>query len=249
MAEENVNQNGNGSTGTEDGTPSVNVGSQNQNLPPDEVQKIKSWLGRVEAGSKDTAKQMGEFKSMLQQITDRLDRGSQQFSSSGPPSTFDEELHAMVLGGQVTEAFDRYSSMKTEADQRLQNLKDQKMKDAMTAINIGESQWLRGKDKEIESGARQLIGRGIDPTIAVQTVAREMENQGMKAVFNQLVKESPDRFEMLGQGSGQGTPSSKGKLPPEYEEACQTGIKKGTFKDRDEYISFMSPRIRAKLGV
>ena len=207
-----------------------------------DIQRLKSWVGRLEAGSK-------KQQETLDAIASKLDT----FSEQGKPSfgdddqaKFNEKLHEMILDGNVMEALTLVNNVHREAETRMKAA-DQKKFD--TAIgSLSDDPVMKNEDiaERVKKQARDLMSNGLDAKTAVSYAKTAVENEALRTMIQSGSNVSLD---MLGGGGGSPVATKEGKLPPAAEAQYLKGKEKGLFDNRQEYIDNLDPRVRADWGL
>jgi len=209
--------------------------------------RLSSWIGRVEAANKEQAKKFDSMMEKLDSLANSNSTGKPQFGDD-EQAKFNEKLHEMILDGRVTEAFSLVNQVNAEAQNRIKAADEKKFAVALDAIK--DDDVMKGElAPKVEESARALMEQGHDPETAVSFAKTSVENEALKGII-QSGNATPASLKMLGGSGGQKPPAAtENKLPPAAEEQYQKGKEKGLFKDRNDYIKNLDPRIRAEWGL
>lgn len=221
-----------------------------QELPKDEelikndgkdLQRITSWIGRVEANTK----KQNEMFAELSQKLDTLSNKGPKFGEDDQ-AKFNEKLHTMILEGKVMEALKLVNNVNEEAKKRIKAA-DTKMLDE-AIMGFADEPVMKNEDlaKEIRSLAESMVKNGHDPRTAVNLAKTQVENKALKTMLTSGQRGSLD---LLSKSGGRQAHVEDKKLPPQAEAAFQRAMSKGLFKDRDEYLKYLDPRVREAWGV
>ena len=209
-----------------------------------DLQRLQSWLGRVEKNQKDMT---DKFASIAERLESMSSQGPQKPEfGDDEQAKFNEKLHEMILNGNVTEAFKIYQNVERKA-QSLIKQKDQKQFESAIS-SLAEDPIMKNEDlaKKVTESAQALMQQGYSPDAAVRTAKVTVENEALK---NMAQTSGTVNLDMLG-GGGKQPPQTKEKtLPPGAERAYQQGKEKGYFKNREEYLENLDPRVRAEWGL
>jgi hypothetical protein len=218
---------------------------ENKGITDDDAQKLKSWLGRVEKTGKDNSDAMTalteSFNEKFQNITDLL---QSQSTPKAEPNAVNEALREKLLGDNPMEGLEFYDKIKTDAQTNLNAMKERKLNAAFDVVKDHPRM-----SEDVKAEAKKMVSNGIDPNSAVQMAVLKAENKHDKGILSQIKEKNPTVLEMLEPGNPKAGVKPESKLPPNFEAACQRDIAAGTFKDRDEYIKFLDPKIRDSLGL
>jgi len=214
----------------------------------DEFQKIRSWIGRLEAQQKEDRE---ISKKVLSKMDEMMEAVKTQTPNTQKGNDFitglNEELSDMVLSGNVVGAFDKLLSVKGNAENSLRQQNLQKLDKELSKL---EGQPLFSDlSEKVKKNASALVESGYDPEIAANIVWNKEKADYMGGILATLNQKNPGALEMLKGGKSGKEEPEKGKLPPDFKKACERDIKAGVFKDEAEYIASMAPALRKQLGV
>lgn len=207
-----------------------------------DLHRLKSWIGRVEALSKET---QGMIKANSEKIDSLKTEPTKPQFGDDEKDKLNEKLHEMFLNGQVLEVLDVHANIKKEAATRVKNADKVAFDNALKAISedpIMKNDELSGS---VKNKAAELMNGGMDAKSAVVQAKLHVEN----TVLRQMAESGGGvSLDLLSSGGGSPPKEAEKKLPPQAERAFQLGQKKGYFKDRDDYLDSLDPRVRAEWG-
>ena len=205
-----------------------------------DLQRITSWIGRIEANTK---KQNEMFSSLAEKL-DAMSNKGPQFGDD-EQDKFNAKLHEMILEGKVMEAMTLVNKVNREAETRIKQADKKKFETAIGAI--ADDPLMKNEDlsKQVRDTAAQFMNAGHDAQTAVELAKTKIENQALRSI----AESGHGSLEMLAGGSNRPPATQEKKLPPLAEKAFQQGKVKGYFKDRQEYIDNLDPRVRAEWGL
>jgi hypothetical protein len=208
-----------------------------------DLHRLKSWIGRVEAGSKET-------QGMLKEITEKIESlktepSKPQFGDD-EKAKLNEKLHDMILNGQITDAFNVVHKINQEAESLMKQADKKAFENAVKAIGddpIMKNEELAGN---VRNKAAELVNNGVDAKSAVVQAKLHVEN----TVLRQMAESGKGvSLDLLSGGGGSPPTEKEDKLPPGAERAYQLGKKKGYFTDRQDYLDNTDPRVLAEWGL
>lgn len=207
-----------------------------------DIQRLKSWVGRLEAGSK---KQQDTLDSIAAKLDSFSDKGKPAFGDDDQ-AKFNEKLHEMILNGQVMEALTLVNNVHREAQTRLKAADQRKFDTAVDALS--DDPVMKNEDiaAKVKEQAKTFMSNGMDAKTAVSYAKTAVENEALRTMIQSGTNVSLD---MLGGGGGEPVATKEGKLPPAAETQYQKGKDKGLFANRQDYIDNLDPRIRADWGL
>ena len=212
-------------------------------------QKTKSWLGRLEASIKETGASQKQIADTLNALSERLERPQHQ--SSGPDNlkALNEQLQDMVLNGNVTEAFDTYFNLRTEADSKITNSNRNKAEQAIASLK--ETPFFANIEGGVRDTTEKYLKMGKDPETAVSLAYNKHRGDYLAGIVATVSKTSPASLEFLSGGKGDKEKTSgghTGKFPDKLEAAYQRDKGK-LWKDRKEFMAAMSPQVKEAHGI
>lgn len=250
------------------------TGDQNQQGnaadPNTELQRIRSWLGRVEKSVKD----LGALGPAVTQLSDAVkalqagngannqnhipanpvaDMAAKRNPQSPLPSSleaFNEDLYRQMMEGDVMGALQRATDVMQEAQTKLRDTKRKQVDDSVSSLTSDPvlKDFLSQHSDNVKKTAYTYAERGYSPLDAVKLAVANIELDARKEAA--LNPDNPVNTGMLEPGrGGKGPQSADKKLPPQFEAAYQRDKEKGLFKDRNEYIANLSPRVREQFGI
>ena len=162
-----------------------------------------------------------------------------------------EQFTERILRGDVIGVLDEYGKLMSSAKENLSRMNKQKMDRAVEEVSKNSKVFPEIKANVLQT-ATLLIDRGYSAEDAVAHAYEKHRADYLEKKFTPSEEEfNPDSLDLLkgGRGSQSAGGEQGGKLPPKWEEACQRDIKAGIFKDRKEWLSSLSPKIKATFGL
>lgn len=208
-----------------------------------DLQRLASWLGRVEKNYKDQETKFTELMGKIENLSEQKNRP--QFGDD-EQAKFNEKLHSMILDGNVMEALTLVNKVNDEAKRRIKDADKKRLETAFSAI--AEDPLMKNEDvsKKIRDMADTLVQQGMDPKVAVSHAKTSVENETLRSM---IASGQNVNLDMLGSGGPKAPLTPDKKLPGNFEKAYLAGKEKGYFKDRQDYINSLDPRVRAELGL
>jgi len=215
-----------------------------------DMDRISSAIGRLFAGQKDTSETLKVIASKLDNIGNVPERFEPQVMPQQQDglTALNEKLQEKILNGNVVDALDEYLGL-------LETAKASQSRANTNAVNKLLS-GLEGQPyyDDIKDNASKLahdyVGKGLAPTQAVELAYAKSTADFSTGLLATLNSQDPKRLEMLKGGKSFKTPSDdKGKLPDRLEKAMQRDISDGLFKDRNEWIANLDPRVKTQYGL
>lgn len=202
-----------------------------------DLQRLASWIGRIQADSK-------KKDDMLKEMSQKLESSSGKKPEFGEDdvSKLNEKLHEMILNGNILSAMEIVNNIHTEARKQLKAADKKKFDTAIEAVADDPLMKDAELSAQVRERAAKLMQDGVKADIAVSMAKTEAENSFLKSSGG-----GTSSLELLGSGSRKAAPAGEKKLPPAAEEAYQKSKK--YFKDRQEYIDNLDPRVREQWGL
>jgi len=211
-----------------------------------DLQRLQSWLGRVEKSQKELADSLTEKLSAIGEKLESNQGPQRPQFGDDEQEKFNEKLHEMILNGKVMEAVKLIQDVDEKAKTMMKQADQKKFDRAMSAL--AEDPIMKNEDlaKKISESAQALVSQGYTPELAVSTAKANVENEALRS----MVQSGGDvSLDMLGGGSQNPPATKEKKLPPGAERAYQSGKEKGLFNSRDEYLDALDPRVRQEWGL
>ena len=155
---------------------------------------------------------------------------------------FNEKLYEKFIQGDVVGAFQDYLNVYEKANQNLTKKQQNELNKSISGFEDKPN--YKDVYPEMNKMAQEYMANGYPPGPAAE-LAYE------KSLNSFLMGKRQDNSASLAMETGgrRPTPSTSGKLPPQFEKAYQQGKAKGLFSDRKEYIENLDPRVRAQYGI
>lgn len=221
------------------GTPNPETGGK---FTPDQLQQISSMVGRI------VANQMNEkVVPMVQSLGQKAPNPTAPTMPSNLQE-LNETLQNMIFEGKVTDAFQTYINLQSQATQSANTQKMTDIKRALTGF--AEDPNYRALYVDAEARALKLGAQGYPAGAAAsQAMAEAKAAYFEKAAGNKGGEGDDVKLGMSSGSGGKGTKSTKSKLPPQFRNAAERDIAAGVFKDEADYIANLEPHIKAKYGI
>ena len=250
--------------------PNVEPQDQPKDTPPadepkekDPIQQIKSWVGRIEAQSKEDRNVVKAALQTMQEVSRKLDEdierrntnlyqnneytGYQRFNDPSLQK-INEDWQNRILAGDVVGVFDEYMALSNQAKDNLTKTNRNKV-DKLLGDYANEPFFPNIKN-EVHAMAYELVAKGKSPEDAVELAYAKKESAFTKGIVATINKQSPQSLEFLKGGKGKtGESQTKGKLPDNLKAAAKRDIEEGIFKDEKEYMDNLSPQVKEKYGI
>ncbi len=216
------------------------------NVTETEAQKLRSWMGRIEAGQKEDRT---AFKAAIEKIGEITPAPVVPTFGNEPQDQLNSKLHEMILDGDPDGAFKLWAGIQEKAKSSLKAHSDKRLATALGAITDDPVMKNADLSGQVSEMAAKLVGEGYDPNAAVSFAKTTVENTALRGMI-QSGATGQGALEMLGGGSGGKPPASTHKgWPQQFEDAYQRDKAGGYFKNRAEYIEATLPEIREKYGI
>ena len=158
---------------------------------------------------------------------------------------FEADLVSDFLGGKATQAIARAVDIRQRAMDNLAKTNKIEIDKAITAKS--EEPYYKDIYQDAKKIAHDKATKESYPPQAAADYG-----------FTEAKLKHIEKIGTGGEGEGSLEHLSSGKrqtrkksftLPPKFRDACDKGIKEGTFKDEDEFIKYMSPQVKAQIGM
>lgn len=204
-----------------------------------DLQRIKSWVGRIESSNKETQTQLSSLAQKIESLNQKPSFGEDDNAK------FNEKLHNMILEGKVMEALNLVNNVNRTAEQQIR-ASEKKRFDAVVE-SLSDDPIMKNPDlsKRVKDAAQSLMSQGYDAKVAVNQAKLAVENETLR----DMASKGKVNLDMLGAGGGKPPAQKSAELPPEAEKAYQSGKSKGIFTDRQDYIDNLDPRVREAWGL
>lgn len=204
-----------------------------------DLQRIKSWVGRIEASNKTTQAQLSALTEKIESLNQKPSFGEDDNAK------FNEKLHNMILQGNVMEALNLVNNVNRTAEQQMR-ASEKKRFDAVVE-SLSDDPIMKNEDlsKKVKDAAQALMSQGYDAKVAVNQAKLAVENEALR----DMASKGKVNLDMLGAGGGKPPAKKQAELPPEAERAYQAGKSKNIFVDRQDYIDNLDPRVREAWGL
>ena len=155
---------------------------------------------------------------------------------------FNERLSERLFSGDVAGALQDYLNVHEKANKNLSQKQKTELNRHISSYE--DRPYYKDVYAEVDKRAKEYVANGYPPGPAAD-LAYE------KSVNAFLMSKAPDNSGSLAMESGgrRSTKTQGSKLPPQFEKAYQQGKEKGLFKDRNEYIENLDPRVRQTYGI
>lgn len=206
---------------------------------PEQQQQIASMVGRI------VANQLQEKVVPLVQS-----QGAKTVNPTAPevPSNLkelNETLQNMIFEGKVTDAFQTYINLQSQASQDASTRKNAEIKRALTGF--AEDPNYKALYVDAESRALRLGAQGYPAIAAAHQAMAEAKAAHFEKVATTRGEDDDMKLGMSTGSGGKGTRNTKSKIDKTpFKAAAARDIAAGVFKDEAEYIAHLSPEIRAR---
>jgi len=219
----------------------INIDPEKNPLKGDDkdLQRIASWLGRVEA---DTKKQREAYDNLASKIEELSSSKKKPEFGDDDQAKFNEKLHEMILDGRVMEAVSIINDVQKQAKDQLKAADRKKFDTAIQAVADDPIMKDKTLSEQVKQRAAELMNDNLPATAAVNMAKMEAENNFLRNAGG-----GAKSLELLGSGGHRPPPAGEKKLPDLAEQAYQKA--KDLFKDRQEYIDNLDPRVREQWGL
>jgi len=199
---------------------------------PEQEQYLGSWLGRIVK------------KQLEENLPVREEPVIPQAQHNEALKGFNEELQTMVFDGDVVGAVKRANEVLKRADTNLS--KAQAIEADKAIVSYSDKPFYNDIYADMKKVVHEAVGNGYPPHEAVRMAYAETKS----ALLENKIKESGghDGLGLLSGGSKPRT-NKDTKVPAKFKAACAKDIKSGLFKDEADWISALSPEIRAANGM
>lgn len=211
-------------------------GEKTKPFTPDQEQYLGSWMGRI------IAKQLDE--KVLPHI--RQQQPVQPVGQSDDAlKKFNEQVQEKIFSGDAVGAVDMVLNLKERAKQNLTQTQNMNLLRGITTYS--DQPYYEDIQPAMQKLAKEKVAEGWPVEAALRASYAEA-----KAGFLEQKLSGGDRETNnlgLSGGGRQQTRTKVTKLPPEFEKACTRDIADGIYKNREEWIKGMSPKVRERIGI
>lgn len=208
-------------------------------LSKEALQQIASMTGRL------IKKQLDEtVMPLLQKTTEEPVTNTGVADNQTALDKFNEQLQEKIFSGNVTGAMAMYNQVNEQTKTNL--AKNQQTQTAKAIASYSDRPYYKEIYQNMTKIAQEAVGKGFPPDAAA-------EHAYEKAKAGHFEKQlgggkDTDGLEMLTGGRRTSTTKTP-KLPPAFKEAYARDKAKGLFKDEQDYINHLSPRVREAHGL
>jgi hypothetical protein len=203
---------------------------------PDQEQYLGSWMGRI------IAKQLDE--KVMPHI--RQQQPVQPIGQTDDAmKKFQEQVQEKIFGGDSVGAIDMVLTLKEKAKQNLTQTQNMNLMRGITTYSD------QPYYEDIQPTMQKLAKEKIAENWPVEAALRASYAEA-KAAFLEEKMKGGDRegggFSLAGGGrSAQRTKVVK--LPPEFERAMARDIADGIYKNKEDWVKGMNPKVKERLGL
>lgn len=237
-ADQNVETSGQSEEGTQ-AEVKGEAGDKPKPFSPEQEQYLGSWLGRI------VANQINE--KVLPHIAKQESApvAQQPVEQDEALKKFNDKVSEKLFSGDAVGAMEMVLALKERARTNLTQMQNINLLKSITTY--ADQPYYEDVQQTMQQKAKELVASGYPPTAAAKTAYLEA-----KAEF--LEKKIGGGRETKGIGLSQSGRSAgrSGKpvnLPPAFEKQCARDVADGIYKNREEWVKALSPKVRESLGI
>jgi hypothetical protein len=212
-----------------------NAGKQKP-FTPDQEQYLGSWMGRIIAKQLDE-KVLPHIRQPQQVVP--------QVNQDDAMKKYNEEVQNKIFSGDAVGAVEMVLNLKEKAKQNLSQMQNMNLLRGLTTY--ADQPYYEDIHPAMQNLAKEKIAEGWPVEAALKASYSEA-----KASFLETKLTSGDRENSglsLSGGGRQSQRSKVVKLPPAFEAQCNRDISDGIYKNREEWIKALSPKVRERIGI
>jgi hypothetical protein len=200
----------------------------------DQEQYMQSWMGRVIKKHVDEAITPLVRQQQQQQPPMEQDAALKQFN---------EKVQEKLFSGDAVGAMDMVLNLKERAKQNVTQTQNLNLLRGLTTFS--DQPYYEDIQPDMQKLARQKVSEGWPVDAALKASYSEA-----KASFLETKLTGNKDHGNLGLSGGgrQSTRKNEIKLTPEFEKACARDISDGLYKNRDEWVKGLSPKVRERMS-
>jgi hypothetical protein len=211
---------------------------QKQRFTKEDEQQISSWVGRI------VAKQLDE--KVMPHLRQTPSAPAQStVNQDDMMKAFNEKVQEKLFSGDSVGAIEMVMNLKERVKQNVTQTQSMNLMRGITTYS--DKPYYEDIQSEMQKIARERISEGYPVDAALKVGYAEAKSSFLE---NKIGGGGDHKGLGL---SGGGRPAQRGKgptkLPEAFELACARDIADGLYKNRDEYIKALSPKIKEAYGI
>ena len=205
---------------------------------PEQEQYIGSWMGRI------IKKQFDE--NVLPHIRQPQEVTHTATNPDDAMKAFNEKVQEKLFSGDAVGAMDMVMNLKDRARQNL--TQNQNMNLMRGLVTYSDKAYYEDIQPEMQKIAKERVAEGYPVDAALKTAYAEAKASFLE---NKLGGGDGDTKGLGLTGGGKQPPRGNKpvKLTPEFERACKRDIADGLYKNQEEWVKGLSPKVKERIGL